>query len=73
VSGRPSSFHLKLVAANEKSRAFDLSLWRNPARTDDRVQETVLKAWDKIGTFEQAHGTDDPTSAFMIRDADRNT
>jgi RNA polymerase sigma-70 factor (ECF subfamily) len=32
-------------------RAFALSLCRNPARADDLVQETVMKAWKAIAGF----------------------
>lgn len=34
-------------------RAFALSLCRNPSMADDLVQETVMKAWKSIGSFEQ--------------------
>lgn len=34
-------------------RAFALSLCRNPSTADDLVQETVMKAWKSIGSFEQ--------------------
>ena len=33
-------------------RAFALSLTRNPANADDLVQDTIVKAWTKIGTFQ---------------------
>ncbi|MCR8550150.1 RNA polymerase sigma factor [Salipiger sp. P9] len=33
-------------------RAFALSLTRNGAVADDMVQDTLVKAWTKIGTFE---------------------
>ncbi|EPX85057.1 RNA polymerase sigma factor [Salipiger mucosus] len=34
-------------------RAFALSLTRNGALADDMVQDTLVKAWSKIHTFEQ--------------------
>ena len=34
-------------------RAFALSLCRNSATADDLVQDTVMKAWKSIGSFEQ--------------------
>ena len=34
-------------------RAFALSLCRNPSTADDLVQETVMKAWKSIASFEQ--------------------
>jgi len=34
-------------------RAFSFSLTRNGALADDMVQDTLVKAWTKIGTFEQ--------------------
>ncbi|MFP7673862.1 RNA polymerase sigma factor [Marivita sp. S0852] len=33
-------------------RAFAMSLTRNPALADDMVQDSLVKAWTKIGTFE---------------------
>lgn len=33
-------------------RAFAVSLTRNPALADDMVQDTLVKAWTKIDTFE---------------------
>ena len=33
-------------------RAFAISLCRNPTLADDLVQETVMKAWKSIATFE---------------------
>ena len=34
-------------------RAFALSLTRNPALADDMVQDTLLKVWSKMDSFEQ--------------------
>ena len=34
-------------------RAFALSLTRNGAVADDMVQDTLVKAWSKINTFEK--------------------
>ena len=34
-------------------RAFSFSLTRNGALADDMVQDTLVKAWTEIGTFEQ--------------------
>jgi RNA polymerase sigma-70 factor (ECF subfamily) len=34
-------------------RAFALSLTRDPAAADDLVQDTVVKAWTKFGSFTQ--------------------
>ena len=33
-------------------RAFALSLTRNSANADDLVQDTIVKAWTKIDTFQ---------------------
>jgi len=42
----------ELVALVPELRAFALSLSRNPSLADDLVQETVLKAWAKLDSFE---------------------
>lgn len=34
-------------------RAFAISLCRNPTLADDLVQETVMKAWKSIGSFQK--------------------
>ncbi len=46
------AFGSDLVAALPALRAFALSLAVSPARADDLVQETVLKAWASRGRFE---------------------
>ena len=53
MSSRPSSFHRRLIDAIPNLRAFAMSLCGNPARSDDLVQETLLKAWNKIDSFEE--------------------
>lgn len=42
----------ELVALAPELRAFALSLSRNASTADDLVQETVLKAWAKLDSFE---------------------
>ena len=42
----------ELVGLVPELRAFALSLSRNPSVADDLVQETVLKAWAKLDSFE---------------------
>ena len=42
----------ELVAAIPNLRAFAMSLCGNPARADDLAQETLMRAWDKIASFE---------------------
>lgn len=41
-----------LVAAIPNLRAFAISLCGNADRADDLVQEALVKAWDKIDTFQ---------------------
>jgi RNA polymerase sigma-70 factor, ECF subfamily len=43
----------ELIAAMPNLRAFALSLCGTSDRADDLVQETLVKAWNKIGSFEQ--------------------
>ena len=43
----------QLVAEVPTLRAFARSLARNHALADDLVQETILKAWGKLSTFEE--------------------
>lgn len=43
----------QLVAEVPNLRAFARSLARNHALADDLVQETVLKAWSKLSSFEE--------------------
>lgn len=42
----------ELLGLIPELRAFAVSLSRNPSVADDLVQETVLKAWAKLDTFE---------------------
>ncbi len=42
----------KLISLVPELRAFALSLSRNPSTADDLVQETVLKAWAKLDSFQ---------------------
>lgn len=52
---QPVSNALKaeLIGAVPNLRAFAVSLCSNADRADDLVQETLVKAWDKIDTFEE--------------------
>ncbi len=43
----------ELVASIPNLRAFALSLSGNVDRADDLVQETLVKAWHKLGTYEE--------------------
>ncbi|PRY23128.1 RNA polymerase RpoE-like sigma-24 subunit [Aliiruegeria haliotis] len=43
----------ELIGHMKVLRAFAMSLTRNPAAADDLVQDTVLKAWSKLDTFEE--------------------
>jgi len=42
-----------LVAAIPNMRAFAISLCGNRDRADDLVQETLVKAWNHLDSFEQ--------------------
>jgi RNA polymerase sigma-70 factor, ECF subfamily len=64
VTDRPPLLHQQLVDGIPNLRAFAMSLCGNPARADDLVQETLLKAWDKIDSFEQ--GTNFKAWLFTI-------
>lgn len=48
-----ASLEEQLVAEVPSLRAFARSLTRNHASADDLVQETVLKAWTKLDSFEE--------------------
>ena len=48
----PSEVKAELVDNLQVLRAFAISLTRNTARADDLVQETVLKAWANIHSYE---------------------
>ena len=54
----------ELLAAIPNLRAFAMSLCGNPSRADDLAQETLMKAWDKIGSFE--NGTNMKAWLFTI-------
>lgn len=43
----------ELIGHMKVLRAFAMSLTRNSAAADDLVQDTVLKAWSKLDTFEE--------------------
>jgi RNA polymerase sigma-70 factor, ECF subfamily len=43
----------RLVAMIPSLRAFALSLCGDPCRADDLVQETLVKAWDHLESFEE--------------------
>ncbi len=47
-----TSFRDGLLAAVPTLRAFAVSLAKNSDRADDLVQETLVKAWDKQGSFQ---------------------
>src|SRR6185295_2174500 len=46
------SFKSDLLGAIPSLRAFAVSLTQNSDRADDLVQETLVKAWDKQGSFQ---------------------
>jgi len=52
VNGAPQSLRDELVRAIPNLRAFAMSLCGNSARADDLAQETLMKAWDKLATFQ---------------------
>jgi RNA polymerase sigma-70 factor, ECF subfamily len=52
VTGLSPNLRTELLAAIPNLRAFAMSLCGNPSRADDLAQETLMKAWDKIGSFE---------------------
>ena len=54
----------QLTGAIPSLRAFAVSLCGNPDRADDLVQETLVKAWSKLHTFEE--GTNLPAWLFTI-------
>lgn len=51
----PGSSDLKsrLIEAMPNLRAFAISLCGNAVRADDLVQETLVKAWHKLGSFKE--------------------
>ena len=52
MTGLSPTLRNELLAAIPNLRAFAMSLCGNPTRADDLAQETLMKAWDKIGSFE---------------------
>jgi RNA polymerase sigma-70 factor, ECF subfamily len=53
VSGPSPSLRSELMAAIPNLRAFAMSLCGNTTRADDLVQETLVRAWSKLATFEE--------------------
>jgi RNA polymerase sigma-70 factor, ECF subfamily len=53
VSSPSAALRAELMAAIPNLRAFAMSLCGNPARADDLVQETVVRAWSKLQSFEE--------------------
>jgi RNA polymerase sigma-70 factor, ECF subfamily len=53
-----------MLAAVPSLRAFAISLCGNVDRADDLVQETLLRAWSNLGSFEP--GTNMPAWLFTI-------
>jgi RNA polymerase sigma-70 factor, ECF subfamily len=53
VTGAPQSLRDDLVKAIPNLRAFAMSLCGNSARADDLAQETLMKAWDNLASFEE--------------------
>ncbi|GJD49940.1 hypothetical protein OPKNFCMD_2676 [Methylobacterium crusticola] len=51
-ASKADSFRDELLAAASSLRRFALTLTANPARADDLVQDTMLKAWQSRGRFE---------------------
>jgi RNA polymerase sigma-70 factor, ECF subfamily len=43
----------ELMRAIPNLRAFAMSLCGDPTRSDDLVQETLVKAWDNLSTFQE--------------------
>jgi RNA polymerase sigma-70 factor (ECF subfamily) len=54
----------EMILAIPSLRAFAISLCANAERADDLVQETLMKAWDKLSTF--AEGTNLSAWLFTI-------
>lgn len=52
VSGRQSP-KVDLISAIPSLRAFAVSICGNPDRADDLVQETLVKAWSSLDSFEE--------------------
>ena len=49
----PQLLPSELIKAIPNLRAFAMSLCGNSARADDLAQETLVKAWDKLSSFEE--------------------
>lgn len=52
MTGLSPNLRNELLAAIPNLRAFAMSLCGNPSRADDLAQETLMRAWHKIETFE---------------------
>ena len=48
-----ATLRAELMAAIPNLRAFAMSLCGNATRSDDLVQETLVKAWDKLASFNE--------------------
>ncbi len=64
MTGLAPNLRSELIATIPNLRAFAMSLCGNPTRADDLAQETLMKAWDKIGSFED--GTNMKAWLFTI-------
>jgi RNA polymerase sigma-70 factor, ECF subfamily len=53
VTGPSLVLRDELLRAIPNLRAFAMSLCGDPTRSDDLVQETLVKAWDKLASFEE--------------------
>ncbi|MBN9268939.1 MAG: RNA polymerase subunit sigma, partial [Mesorhizobium sp.] len=52
MAGVSQGFKTDLLASIPSLRAFAVSLTQNADKADDLVQETLVKAWDKHGSFQ---------------------
>lgn len=53
TASESSNLHAELVATVPNLRAFAISLCADVDRADDLVQETLLKAWKRLDSFEE--------------------
>jgi RNA polymerase sigma-70 factor, ECF subfamily len=53
VTGPSLALRDELMRAIPNLRAFAMSLCGDPTRSDDLVQETLVKAWDHLASFEE--------------------
>lgn len=53
MSGHSASLRAELTKAIPNLRAFAMSLCGDPTRADDLVQETLLKAWGHLASFQE--------------------